>query len=251
MSALLVLLVSATSFAHGMSAADRQAMLDGGVMRYVQLGATHMLTGYDHLLFLFGVVFFLTNARDVIKFVSVFTLGHSITLISATFVGATANYYLVDAVIALSVCYKGFDNNNGFSSYLGVKSPNLLMMVFGFGLVHGFGLSTRLQQLPLGDKGLGVLSRIVAFNVGVEVGQVIALLAMVFLLSFWRKRESFARFSKVANDGIVMAGVLLFLMQLHGYLHGAYPDEFGFNDDGHAHAHQDMKPAESTEHDNL
>lgn len=246
-----MLLLSATSFAHGMSAADKQAMLDGGVMRYVALGTTHMLTGYDHLLFLFGVVFFLTNAKDVIKFVSVFTLGHSLTLISATFLGVTANYYLVDAVIALSVCYKGFDNNNGFKGYLGVRAPNLLMMVFGFGLVHGFGLSTRLQQLPLGDKGFGVLTRIIAFNVGVELGQVIALLVMVFLLSFWRRRPSFARFSKVANDGIVFAGVLLFIMQLHGYLHGAYSDEFGFNDDGHSHAHQDMKAVESSEHENL
>lgn len=238
-----------------MSAADKQAMLDGGFMRYVALGTTHMLTGYDHLLFLLGVVFFLTNAKDVIKFVSVFTLGHSLTLIAATFLGITANYYLVDAVIALSVCYKGFDNNDRFKSYLGVKAPSLLLMVFGFGLVHGFGLSTRLQQLPLGEKGFGVLARIVAFNIGVELGQVLALLAMVFLLSLWRKRESFARFSKVANDGIVFVGVLLFLMQLHGYLHVRYPDEFGFNSDSHAHAHEDMesdvKQPPTRSHDSL
>jgi lysylphosphatidylglycerol synthetase-like protein (DUF2156 family) len=249
--AALIVLTGTPCFAHGMSAADRQAMLDGGVLQYTRLGATHMLTGYDHLLFLFGVVFFLSNARDVIKFVSVFTLGHSITLILATYAGVTANYFLVDAVIALSVCYKGFDNNGRFQSYLGMRAPNLLAMVFGFGLVHGFGLSTRLQQLPLGDKGFAFLARIVAFNVGVEIGQVVALLVMVALLSTWRRRPSFGRFSRVANDALVAAGVFLFAMQMHGYVHAKNPDDFGFNKDGHAHDHEDMKAAEETTHDNL
>jgi hypothetical protein len=248
---IVSLLASATCYAHGMSDADRQAMLDAGYLRYVSLGATHMLTGYDHLLFLFGVVFFLRGARDVVKFVSLFTLGHSITLIGATFAGITANYFLVDAVIALSVCYKGFDNNDGFRSYLGVRAPNLLWMVFGFGLVHGFGLSTRLQQLPLGDKGLGFLGRIVAFNVGVELGQLAALLVMVALLSYWRSRPAFPRFSRVSNDGLILAGFLLFLMQMHGYLHTTHPDEFGFNADGHDHAHEEMDPGTGSHHDNI
>lgn len=244
---LIALLTSAPCFAHGMSAADKQSMLEGGMWQYLSLGAVHMLTGYDHLLFLFGVVFFLSTAKDVIKFVSLFTLGHSITLIGATFTGITANYFLVDAVIALSVCYKGFDNNEGFAKYLGVRAPSLSAMVFVLGLIHGFGLSTRLQQLPLGEKGLGFLGRIVSFNVGVEVGQVAALLGMLVLLSAWRKRESFKRFSVVANDGLVLAGLLLFVMQMHGYLHTRHPDEFGFNADGHAHAHEDA----ATPHDNL
>jgi hypothetical protein len=246
---LITLLFAGTALAHGMSAADRQSMLDGGNLQYLGLGATHMLTGYDHLLFLFGVVFFLSSAKDVIKFVSLFTLGHSLTLILATFAGITANYFLVDAVIALSVCYKGFDNNEGFRKYLGVRAPSLSTMVFALGLIHGFGLSTRLQQLPLGEKGLGFLGRIVSFNVGVELGQIAALLGMLVLLSAWRKRESFKRFSIVANDGLVLVGLLLFVMQMHGYLHTRYPDEFGFNADGHAHAHEDAAPA--TPHDNL
>ncbi|NPC85190.1 HupE/UreJ family protein, partial [Pyxidicoccus fallax] len=237
---MAVLLASLPGYAHGISEADKQAMLEGGFLRYVGLGATHMLTGYDHLLFLFGVIFFLASARDIVKFISVFTLGHSLTLIFATFAGVTANYFLVDAVIALSVCYKGFDNNGRFGSYLGVKAPNLLGMVFAFGLIHGFGLSTRLQQLPLGDKGLGMLGRIVAFNVGVELGQIAALLVMLLVLSAWRKRPSFERFSRVANDGLVLCGLLLFLMQMHGYMHTRYPDDFGFNTDGHSHAHEDM-----------
>jgi hypothetical protein len=250
LSALMILLFCVPCHAHGISDADKQAMLEGGYLRYVGLGASHMVTGYDHLLFLFGVMFFLSTAKDILKFVTVFTVGHSITLIFATFAGITANYFLVDAVIALSVCYKGFDNNDGFKNYLGVRAPNILAMVFAFGLIHGFGLSTRLQQLPLGDDRWGMLGRIISFNVGVELGQVAALLVMVLVLSAWRKRASFARLGRVANDGLVGAGFLLFMMQLHGYLHGAYPDEFGFNADAHSHAHEDAAAVEPA-HDSL
>ncbi|WP_309891276.1 HupE/UreJ family protein [Archangium sp.] len=248
---MVVLLASLPVYAHGISEADKQAMLGGGLLRYVGLGASHMLSGYDHLLFLFGVIFFLTSARDIVKFISVFTLGHSLTLIFATFAGVTKNYYLVDAVIALSVCYKGFDNNGRFESYLGVKAPNLLVMVFGFGLIHGFGLSTRLQQLPLGEKGLGMLGRIIAFNVGVELGQIVALLGMLFLLSAWRKRPGFQRFSLVANEALVLCGLLLFLMQMHGYLHTRHPGDFGFNTEAHSHAHEHTEVPAPVQHDNL
>ena len=128
---LLLVLVPVVIFAHGISEADRQAMLAGGNLRYVWLGATHMLTGYDHLLFIFGVIFFLTGFRDIVKYITVFTLGHSITLIFATVFSISANYFLVDAVIALSVCYKGFDNLDGFKKFLGRPSPNLLLVIFG------------------------------------------------------------------------------------------------------------------------
>jgi len=252
--ALPIFFFNMTAFAHGISEADKQAMIEGGYLKYVWLGATHMLTGYDHLLFLFGVIFFLTSVKGIVKFISVFTLGHSITLIVATFMGITANYWLVDAVIAISVCYKGFDNNGGFQKYFGLeKAPNLLGMVFIFGLIHGFGLSTRLQQLPLGDKGSEMLMRIISFNVGVEFGQIVALIGMLILLNIWRKKASFARFSKVANDGIILVGFFLLLMQLHGYLHSQNPDEYGFSEDNHNHAHIEMKKEETkkTEHDNL
>jgi len=162
-------------YAHGMSESDIQAMMEGGSLRYIWLGATHMLTGYDHLLFLFGVIFFLTSFRDIVKFITIFTIGHSITLIFATFMGISANYYLIDAVIAMSVIYKGFDNNKGFENYFGTKSPNLLLMVFMFGLIHGFGLSTRLQLLPLGEQNWEMLWKIISLNIGVEIGQIIAL----------------------------------------------------------------------------
>jgi hypothetical protein len=250
------LLWSANSLAHGISPEARQAMIDGGYLRYIMLGAEHMITGYDHLLFLFGVIFFLTSFKDIVKFISIFTLGHSITLIFATFLGITANYWLIDAVIALSVCYKGFDNNNGFKDYFGFKkAPNLLWMVFIFGLIHGFGLSTRLQQLPLGEKGSTMLGRIISFNIGVELGQIIALTIMLFILSTFRKTDFFKRFSKVANDGLILAGFMLLLMQLHGYLHTSSPDEFGFSEDNHYHHHMKMDKLKntqpSTSHDNL
>ena len=235
------LFFSAVAYAHGISEADKQAMIDGGNLRYIWLGATHMLSGYDHLLFLFGVVFFLTTTKDIIKFVTVFTIGHSITLILATFMGINANYYLIDAVIAISVIYKAFDNNKGFSNYLGVKSPNLLLMVLIFGLIHGFGLSTRLQQLPLGEQNWDMLLRIISFNVGVELGQIIALIFMLIILTQWRKRDSFIRLSKVTNHALMFAGFMLLLMQLHGYLHTTNEEEFGFNKDAHHHIHMDME----------
>ncbi len=247
------LLLNTSLYAHGISATDMQAMIDGGNLRYIWLGATHMLSGYDHLLFLFGVVFFLTTTKDIIKFVTIFTIGHSITLIFATFMGITANYYLIDAVIAISVIYKAFDNNKGFQNYLGVKSPNLLVMVLVFGLIHGFGLSTRLQQLPLGEQNTEMLLKIISFNIGVEIGQVLALIFMLIILTQWRKTASFLRLSKVANHALMFAGFMLLLMQLHGYLHTANEEEFGFNKDEHYHIHLNMEKAKQKNytHDSL
>ena len=233
-------LLPALSFAHGISAEDRERMLTGGYLQYVGLGATHMLSGYDHLLFLFGVVFFLNTFRDVAKFVTVFTLGHCLTLVFATFWGITWNYFLIDAVIALSVMYKAFDNNGGFQKHLGMASPNLLGMVFGFGLLHGFGLSTRLQQLPLGDDSTAMLLRILSFNLGVEIGQIAALTVMVALLAIWRRQPSFERLSFAANQLLMVLGALLLLMQLHGYLHDSDPDSFRFPEQEHRHIHEDM-----------
>ncbi len=238
---------SFAALAHGISEADRQRMLDGGNLQYIALGASHMLTGYDHLLFLFGVVFFLTGFKDIVKFVSVFTLGHCITLILATYFKITWNVFLVDAVIAVSVIYKGFDNNGGFQKHFEMASPNLMAAVFGFGLIHGFGLSTRLQELPLGDDGLAMLLRILSFNIGVEVGQVAALALMVSALALWRKRPSFKRFSIAANMGLVFAGVYLLFSQLHAYKHDHHPDAFRFPVDTHEHLHEDMEIKKSVD----
>lgn len=235
--ALSLLATPSLVLAHGMSDEDQRAMLEAGYLEYVILGAKHMLTGYDHLLFLFGVIFFLTKFGDVLRFITAFTLGHCITLLGATLLGIQANYYLVDAVIALTVVYKAFDNLDGFRRYLNTASPSLLGMVFAFGLIHGFGLSTRLQQLPLGDDTVGLVGRILSFNVGVEVGQVLALSVMVVLLVAWRKLPSFDVFSRASNVGLAAVGCLLFVFQLHGYLHTTSPDEFPLNRDDHHHVH--------------
>ncbi len=236
---LLLLLSAETVLAHGISDADKMRMIEGGLLQYVWLGATHMLTGYDHLLFIFGVIFVLSGAKDVLKYITVFTIGHSITLIFATLYGITANYFLIDAVIALSVTYKGFDNVDGFRKYLGTSPPVILYMILAFGLIHGFGLSTRLQQLPLGDS-TGLIARILSFNVGVELGQIVALCIMLVLIAGWRKSASFNLFSKVSNYGLIAAGAALFIMQIHGYMHTVYPDEFGFSADNHYHEHEKM-----------
>ncbi|MBX2845887.1 MAG: HupE/UreJ family protein, partial [Saprospiraceae bacterium] len=162
--------------AHEVTSADQELLRNGGLMAYIRVGATHMLTGYDHLLFLAGVIFFLKSFKDILKFITVFTIGHSITLTGATYAGITANEHLVDAVIGLSVLYKGFENLGGFEK-LKLKSPNLLFMVGLFGLIHGFGLSTKLQSFEIGDSQF--LPKILSFNLGVELGQVLALIPIV------------------------------------------------------------------------
>lgn len=235
---LAYVLLTLTASAHGISDADKAGILEGGNLEYIKLGATHMLTGYDHLLFLFGVIFFLTKFTDIVKFITAFTLGHCITLVFATLLHIKANFYLIDAVIALTVCYKAFDNLDGFRKYIGMQSPNLLGAVFLFGLIHGFGLSTRLQQLPLGHEGL--VLRILSFNLGVEIGQILALTGMWFFLTNWRKTASFTRLSRVSNILLLSAGALLLLMQLHGYQHTQFPDTFPLNKDEHFHVHEDM-----------
>ena len=174
---LFIVLVPCLTFAHDVTSADQELLRNGGLWAYIHVGATHMLTGYDHLLFLAGVIFYLNGFKDILRFITVFTIGHCITLIGATYAGITANEHLVDAVIALSVLYKGFENLGGFEK-LGVKSPNLLAMVGLFGLIHGFGLSTRLQSFENGQEQF--LAKILCFNLGVEIGQILALIPIVF-----------------------------------------------------------------------
>ena len=244
---LLLALLPLIALAHGISDEDKQRMLDGGYVQYILLGASHMLTGYDHLLFLLGVVFFLTNFKDIVKFVTVFTIGHCLTLIFATYFKITWNFWLVDAIIAVSVIYKGFDNNGGFQRHFNMSSPNLIKMVFAFGLLHGFGLSTRLQQLPLGDDPVHMIIRILSFNLGVELGQILALIVMVAVLSFWRKTAHFERFSHTANLGIILAGIYLLFVQLHGYQHDVHGESFRFPSEEHRHAHEDLDIKNTTD----
>lgn len=216
-------LLSQSTFGHGMSEADKQVIIAGGNLKYLWIGATHMLTGYDHLMFVFGIIFFLTSFRDIVKYVSAFTLGHSITLIYAAYNGVQLNYFLIDAVIALSVCYIAFANLDGFRKHLAIDPPSMMLMIIGLGLIHGFGLSTRLQELPLSKEGL--LLNIISFNAGIELGQITALAAMLALVALWRKSRLFEAHSRIANYSLVMAGLLLFLVQTHGYSHSGGTDE--------------------------
>ena len=220
----LLALFSSLAFAHGMSEEEKQAVIEGGNLRYMWLGATHMLSGYDHLAFVFGIVFFLTTFKDIVKYITAFTLGHSVTLIYATFYAIQLNYFLIDAIIGLSVCYIAFANIDGFRKYLRVNPPNMMFMIIGLGLIHGFGLSTRLQELPLSQEQL--LLNIISFNVGIEFGQISALALMLVVLATWRKNNFFQTFSLIANYTLILAGAYLFLMQMHGYEHTSNAEEY-------------------------
>jgi len=212
--ALLLLCLPLLGYAHDVSSADQEILRNGGLWAYIRVGATHMLTGYDHLLFLTGVVFYLDSFKDILKFITVFTIGHCITLIGATYTGVTADEHLVDAVIALSVLYKGVENLGGFEK-VGIKSPNLLLMVGVFGLIHGFGLSTRLQSFEMGTEQF--LAKILCFNLGEEVGQVLALIPIVFIITQSRKHKQFSAFYKAVNWYLVIAGIGLLAYQLYNY----------------------------------
>jgi len=214
---VFLLLTPLFVIAHDVSTADQEILRNGDLWSYIRVGATHMLTGYDHLLFLTGVVFYLKSFKDILKFITVFTIGHCITLIGATYLGITADEHLVDAVIALSVLYKGFENLGGFEK-LKIKSPNLLLMVGLFGLIHGFGLSTRLQSFDMGTNQ--ILAKILCFNLGVEVGQVLALIPIVFVITLSRNYKNFTAFYKAVNWYLVIAGIGLFAYQLYGYFNG-------------------------------
>ena len=241
MKKLLLLLLLCTPFigwSHGVSQSIIDAMADASLMDFIYFGAEHMVTGYDHILFLIGVVFFLSNYTDIFKFITAFTIAHCITLIFATFYGITANAYLIDAVIAFSVIYKGFENLDGFKKYFTVNAPNLILMVFIFGLIHGFGLSTKLQEVAIASGINLSLAQILCFNVGVEFGQIAVLIILFPLLSLLRGK-SFDRISKISNRLLVIAGILLLGYQLNGY----------FTDDSHHHQHQQQIEVETTKHE--
>jgi hypothetical protein len=205
------------AWAHGVTGDDAtfiQSITGAAVGAFVYLGAKHMVTGYDHLLFLVGVIFFLYRLKDVVLYVSLFTLGHSLTLLAGVLGGIHANPYIIDAIIGFSVAYKAFDNMGGFQRVFG-RQPNTRGAVLVFGLFHGFGLATKLQDFTLPESGL--VTNIVSFNVGVEIGQVIALTAVLLLLSYWRTRPGYLRHAFAANTALMAAGFILIGYQLTGY----------------------------------
>ena len=203
--------------AHGVSGKDAVYLqgLDGrAIVPLMYLGAKHMVTGYDHLLFLVGVIFFLYRLKDVVLYVSLFTIGHSVTLLAGVLGGIHANPFLIDAVIGFSVVYKAFENMDGFRQVFGIQ-PNTRAAVLIFGLFHGFGLATKLQEFELSSNGL--VGNIVSFNVGVEIGQCLALTAILIAFTYWRSRRGFLRHAFATNAVVMACGFLLVGYQLSGY----------------------------------
>lgn len=205
-------------FAHGVDAnTERFLSANQGVAigPFLYIGAKHMVTGYDHLLFLVGVIFFLFRTRDVLLYVSLFTLGHSLTLLFGVLNNVAVNPFVIDAIIGLSIVYKGFDNLGGFYRLFGFQ-PNTKIAVIVFGLFHGFGLATKLQDFSLPRAALW--KNLLAFNVGVEIGQFLALLFIMIALDFWRIHKSFYTFSTATNTLLMTGGLVLFGYQITGYL---------------------------------
>ncbi len=214
---LACLLWVGVAAAHGVTDEDGQFMesVEGPqLLPFAYLGAKHMVTGYDHLLFLFGVIFFLYRMKDVGLYVTLFAIGHSSTLLLGVLSGTHVNPFLIDAIIGLSVVYKALDNMGAFQRVLGFQ-PNTKAAVLIFGLFHGFGLATKLQDFSLSKEGL--VPNILAFNVGVEIGQLLALAAILILMGFWRRTSAFARQAFTANALLMTAGFVLTGYQLAGY----------------------------------
>ena len=213
----LLALLSIEAFAHGVDDKTRAFLEQNNGVQFIPflyIGAKHMITGYDHLLFLVGVIFFLYRSRDVLLYVTMFTIGHSTTLLFGVLSDIQVNAYLIDAIIGFSVIYKGFDNLGGFKGCFNWQ-PNTQWAVLIFGLFHGFGLATKLQEFSLAEDGL--VTNLIAFNIGVELGQFAALALILILINAWRKLPSFQRFSTMTNTALMSAGVMLMGLQLTGY----------------------------------
>ena len=203
--------------AHGVAQGDKgyiQSIFGVHLIPFAYLGAKHMVTGYDHLLFLLGVIFFLYRLKDIGVYVTLFAVGHSTTLLIGVLTGISVSAYLIDAIIGLSVVYKALDNLGAFQRWLGVQ-PNTKAATTIFGLFHGFGLATKIIEYQISPDGL--IPNLIAFNVGVEIGQLLGLGAILIAMSYWRRTASFPRHAYTANVIVMAAGFLLVGYQLSGY----------------------------------
>ena len=211
------LLATGAAVAHGVAEGDQgyiEQTSGPQIGAFLYLGAKHMVTGYDHLLFLFGVIFFLYRMKHVAAYVTLFAIGHSTTLLAGVLLGTNVSSYLVDAIIGLSVVYKALDNMGAYQRWFGFQ-PNTKAAVLIFGFFHGFGLATKLQQFDMSENGL--VTNLIAFNVGVEIGQMLALGAILIAMGYWRRTASFSRHAFTANTVLMTAGFILFGYQLAGY----------------------------------
>ncbi|MFT5594782.1 MAG: hypothetical protein ACI8SR_003176 [Oceanicoccus sp.] len=214
---VMCLLFSGMAIAHGVTLGDQgyiQEISGVNIFPYLYLGAKHMVTGYDHLLFLIGVVFFLYRLSEVGIYVTLFAIGHSSTLLIGVYFDIPANAYLIDAIIGLSVVYKALDNMGAYQRWFGFQ-PSTKLATLVFGLFHGFGLATKIQEFKMSEDGL--LANLIAFNVGVEIGQLLALAAILIVMGYWRKQARFFKQAYSANVLLMSAGFMLMGLQLVGY----------------------------------
>lgn len=213
---LLFLLFTTMAYAHGVADGDKgyiQEISGTHLLPFVYLGAKHMVTGYDHLLFLAGVIFFLYRLKDIALYVSLFAIGHSVTMLYGVYAGVNVNAYLIDAIIGLSVVYKALDNLGAYQRWFGFQ-PNTKIATIVFGLFHGFGLAAKIQEYQIAREGL--LANLLAFNIGVELGQLLALGSILIAMGYWRRTSAFLKYAYTANVAMMGAGFVLIGYQLTG-----------------------------------
>lgn len=216
LSLFLILLFSQDALAHAVAQGDKgyiQEITGVNLVSFVYLGAKHMVTGYDHILFLLGVIFFLFRLQQIALYVSLFALGHSTTMLLGVYFNIGINSYVIDAIIGLSVVYKALDNLGAFQRWFGYQ-PNTRLATLIFGFFHGFGLSTKIIEYEISPVGL--IPNLLAFNVGVEIGQLLALSIILIFMGFWRRHKSFWQHAYTANVAMMCAGFVLIGFQLSG-----------------------------------
>lgn len=214
----LLLFASMDAFAHAVTQGDKgyiQEISGVHLLPFTYLGAKHMMTGYDHILFLFGVIFFLYKFKDIAIYVSLFAIGHSTTMLLGVYFSIGISSYIIDAIIGLSVVYKALDNLGAFQRWFGFQ-PDTKAATLIFGLIHGFGLASRVQDYEISPDGL--VPNLIAFNVGVEIGQLLALAVILIGMSYWRRTAGFFRHAYSANVVMMSAGFILVGMQVTGYI---------------------------------
>jgi len=205
------------AIAHGVTAGDKGFIQESSGMMllpFIYLGAKHMVTGYDHLLFLFGVIFFLYRLKDVSIYVTLFAIGHSVTLISGVLWNISVSAYLIDAIIGFSIVYKALDNMGAYQRWFGFQ-PSTKIATLVFGLFHGLGLATKILDFNMSTDGL--IPNLIAFNVGVELGQILGLAMILILISFWRHSTGFMRHAYNANVALMVGGFIFVGYQFTGY----------------------------------
>lgn len=213
-----LLLLSTAALAHAVAEGDKgyiQEISGINILPFIYLGAKHMVTGYDHILFLFGVIFFLYRLKDIGLYVTLFAIGHSTTMLLGVYFNIGINSYIIDAIIGLSVVYKALDNMGAYQRWFGWQ-PNTKAATLIFGLFHGFGLSSKILDYDIAPDGL--LPNLLAFNVGVEIGQLLALAAILIVMGFWRRTDSFWRHAYSANTVMMTLGFVLIGYHLTGYI---------------------------------